>query len=298
MPTTLAYGVAAPAYRLPSATRVGTVRLQVADLVRSLDWYGRVLGLEVREREQRFAALGATGGDEALVELHELPGATPVPRRGRLGLYHFAILLPSRAALGAFVRHLGEVGERAGMSDHLVSEAVYLSDPDGLGIEVYADRPRSEWRAENGQLIMATDPLDVADLTAAADPAGWSGMPRETTIGHVHLFVEDLPRVRGVLSCRPRPRQDGLGLSGRAVHVRGRLPPSPGHQYLGRRRCPPPPRGMRGCSSGSCWCRGCSDAAAAIDSLERNGAAVARDAGGGTASDPWGTTVRVRAEGA
>ena len=78
----------------------------------------------------------------ALVELHERPGAAPVPRRGRLGLYHYAILLPDRAALGRFLRHLSDIGERAGMSDHFVSEALYLTDPDGLGIEVYADRPR------------------------------------------------------------------------------------------------------------------------------------------------------------
>ncbi len=87
------------------------------------------------------------GAATPLVELHEHPGAAPVPRRGRLGLYHYAILLPDRPALGRFLRHLSEIGERAGMSDHFVSEALYLTDPDGLGIEVYADRPRGAWRA-------------------------------------------------------------------------------------------------------------------------------------------------------
>ena len=145
------YGIPAPGYRLPAATRLGRVRLQVADLVSSVTWYGDVLGLRVLERSEASAVLGSIGGGAApLVELHERRGASPVPRQGRLGLYHFAILLPERAALGAFVKYLAERGERAGGSDHLVSEALYLNDPDGLGIEVYADRPRAEWR-QRGQ---------------------------------------------------------------------------------------------------------------------------------------------------
>ena len=100
MSTTMDYGIAPPGFRLPAGTRVGTVRLQVADLDRSLAWYRRVLGLDLLERTGGTAALGAPGSTTPLVELHERPGAAPVPRRGRLGLYHFAILLPERAALG------------------------------------------------------------------------------------------------------------------------------------------------------------------------------------------------------
>ncbi len=96
MPTATEYGIAPPAYRLPPATHVGAVRLQVADVGRSLDWYQRVLGFEVRAGDERSASLGVPGSAEALVELHERSGAAPVPRRGRLGLYHFAILLPDR----------------------------------------------------------------------------------------------------------------------------------------------------------------------------------------------------------
>jgi catechol 2,3-dioxygenase len=139
--------VPSPEFRLPAATHVGRVRLQVADLERSLDYYQTVLGLRVLARGDGRATLGAYGSDAPLVELHERVGARPVPRRGRLGLYHFAILLPDRAALGRFLAHLAARGEYAGMSDHLVSEALYLTDPDGLGIEVYADRPRASWRA-------------------------------------------------------------------------------------------------------------------------------------------------------
>ena len=117
----------------------------------------------------------------------------PVPRGGLLGLYHFAILLPDRAALGRFVTHLGSLGVHAGSADHAVSEAIYLSDPDGLGIEVYADRPRAAWRSDSTrQLFMTTAPLDVRGVMAAAGGAAWTGMPPGTTIGHVHLHVGDL----------------------------------------------------------------------------------------------------------
>jgi catechol 2,3-dioxygenase len=121
-------------------------------------------------------------------------GAAPAPQQGRLGLYHFAILLPDRAALGRFVAHLAEIGARAGASDHLVSEAIYLRDPDGLGIEVYADRPRASWRAVDGQLQMDTAPLDLDALVQAAGGVPWSGMPAGTRVGHVHLHVGDLEK--------------------------------------------------------------------------------------------------------
>jgi catechol 2,3-dioxygenase len=188
----LEYGIAPPGQRLPAATRLGRVRLQVAELDRSVEYYQRVLGMSVLERSSNAAVLGAQGDTRPILELRERKGATPVPRRGRLGLYHFAILLPDRAALGRFLQHLADIAEYAGMSDHLVSEAIYLTDPDGLGIEVYADRPRSAWRHEARQLSMATEPLDVADVLGAAGGQAWTGMPAGTIMGHVHLFVSDL----------------------------------------------------------------------------------------------------------
>src|SRR3989442_1051304 len=169
------YGEAPSGYRLPEGTRLGRVRLQIADLARSLAYYEGTLGLRVLRRDGSIAVLGAQRDDSPLVELHERPGVRPAPRRGRLGLYHFAILLPDRASLGRFVRHVGEIGERVGAADHLVSESLYLQDPDNLGIEVYADRPRSAWRRIGRELMMATDPLDVAGLVRAGYPAERDG---------------------------------------------------------------------------------------------------------------------------
>jgi catechol 2,3-dioxygenase len=189
------YGIRPPGYRLPDATRVGAVRLQVSDLDRSLAYYTRVLGFRIIRKDTGSATLGPLDDDTALVELHERRGARPVPRRGLLGLYHFAVLVPERAALGRFVAHLADLGAVAGSADHLVSEALYLTDPDGLGIEVYADRPRAEWRVRGNELAMTTEPLDVRALVAAADEEPWTGMPNGTGIGHVHLHVGDLRQV-------------------------------------------------------------------------------------------------------
>ena len=287
-----AYGVTPPGYRLPAGLRLGTVRLQVADLSRSLDWYRRVLGVEVLDQKPGMAALGAQGDRHPLIELHERPGAHPVPRRGRLGLYHYAILLPDRGSLARFVRHLAELGERAGMSDHLVSEAIYLSDPDGLGIEVYADRPRSTWRHDDRQLVMATDPLDVDDLLRAAGDERWSGLPPGTVMGHVHLFVDDLERAATFY-------HTGLGLDKVVWSYPGALFLSAGgdHHPLGT----------------NTWAAGApaagpedsrlleweillptaGDARAALASIAATGARVETSDSGGVAHDPWGTALRV-----
>jgi len=117
----------------------------VSDLQRSVEYYRETIGLQVLSSSDGMARLGPSASC-TLLELHERRGAHPVPQHGRLGLYHFAILVPDRAALGRFVAHLADIGAHAASADHAVSEAMYLWDPDGLGIEVYADRPRAEWR--------------------------------------------------------------------------------------------------------------------------------------------------------
>jgi catechol 2,3-dioxygenase len=297
MQTTLDYGIAPPGYRLPAGLRLGRVRLQVADLDRSVAYYQDVLGMRVLERAEGQASLGTHGGGdrEVLLELHELPGATPVPRRGRLGLYHFAILLPDRAALGRFVTHLAQIGARPGASDHLVSEALYLSDPDGLGIEVYADRPRAAWRHEGRQLVMATEPMNVADVAAAAGGEPWTGMPAGTVIGHVHLFVDDLGAAASFY-------HEALGFDKVVWNYPGALFLSAGgyHHHLGTNTwAAGAPRAGDGDARLLSWeivLPEADDAEAAARSVSVSGNAVSRaEDGAWLATDPWGTTVRLAA---
>jgi catechol 2,3-dioxygenase len=206
---------ALPMALLPAETTLGPVRLQVADLDRSIAYYRGILGFRVGETSASVATLTAHQDETPLVLLEAYPGAAPAPRRGRLGLYHFAILLPDRAALGRFVSHLGGSAIRVGASDHLVSEALYLTDPDGLGIEVYADRPRSQWQWRDGELVMATDPLDLDAVVAAAGGERWEGMPPGTRVGHVHLHVGALPEgeafYRSALGLEPTAWGSTLG---------------------------------------------------------------------------------------
>lgn len=177
---------------LPDDGRIGGVRLTVSDLDRSIAFYRDTLGFTEFRREGSSASLAA-GEGPTLVELQQIPNAIPKPRRSA-GLYHVAILVPSRASLGRSFRRLVETRwPLSGASDHLVSEALYLDDPDGLGIEIYRDRPRESWQVSNGQVMMATDPLDLQDLHG--EPGAeltWKGLDVETVIGHVHLHVPHL----------------------------------------------------------------------------------------------------------
>ena len=180
-------------------TQLGLVALTVADLPRSMAFYQDVLGFELLQEGPEQAVLGA-GGTPLLV-LHELPGAGPAPTNvtGLTGLYHFAILVPTRADLARSLLHMVESGyPLGGASDHLVSEALYLSDPDNNGIEIYRDRPREEWPRKGGQLQMASDPLDLRALIAEAqaDPRPWNGLAAGTRLGHMHLQVADIPQAR------------------------------------------------------------------------------------------------------
>ena len=222
------YGQPPGGFRLPAATCLGQVRLQVADLTRSVSFYQDVLGLRVIDADGPDAVLGSNGDDTPLVELREQRGARPVPRKGALGLYHFAILLPDRPSLGRFVRHLGDIGVRAGAGDHLVSESFYLQDPDNLGIEVYADRSRSSWRRVGRELMMATDPVDVGGLLHAAGEVRWNGAPPGTTMGHVHLHVGDLEEAGSFYS-------EAVGFDRTVWHYPGALFLAAGgyHHHLG-----------------------------------------------------------------
>jgi len=184
----------APAHgEIPAATRVGAVSLTVADLGRSVDYYEHTIGLSVNAHEASRATLGA--GTEDLLVLVEQPGARPV--RGYCGLYHFALLLPTRPDLARWLAHAARDREPlAGMADHFVSEAIYLSDPDGHGIEIYWDRPREVWEGQVAKR-MTTLALDTVSLLGElADPVNepFDRLPAGTTMGHVHLCVADIPQ--------------------------------------------------------------------------------------------------------
>jgi catechol 2,3-dioxygenase len=193
------------------ALNIRSAQLAVSDLARSSDFYERVLGLPLIARDEHMAALGANPAAPALV-LEQIVGATRAPARST-GLYHVAWLHPSRAALADTVRRI--VGARwrfDGASDHGVSEALYLSDPDGLGIEIYVDRPREQWeRPAGGQgVAMVTLPLDVDDLLAQGAEQPSAAMASGTGIGHVHLKVSDVQRANSFY-------RDALGFEDQAT---------------------------------------------------------------------------------
>jgi catechol 2,3-dioxygenase len=286
------FGIPAPGYRLPDATRLGVVRLQVGELDRSLEYYDTVLGMRTLTCDGDTATLGAFGDDRPLVSLHARPGVRPVPRRGLFGLYHFAILLPSRAALGRFLAHLSDMGVYPGTADHAVSESLYLHDPDGLGIEVYADRPRSVWRVDARQLHMTTEPLDVRGVLAAGEGQRWTGTPRGTVIGHVHLHVGNLDRASAFY-------HTGLGFDKVVWDYPGALFMSAGgyHHHLGTNTWSPGPGAAETDARLLSWdvvVPGAADAEAAVRSLSAAGHLVTRhDDGPWAAADPWGTIVRI-----
>lgn len=289
----LSYGTPPPAYRLPDMTHVGAVHLQVSDLQRSLAFYQQVLGLPAYATTGDTVTLGPHGNEAPLVTLHTRSGVTHA-RRGALGLYHFAILLPQRAALGRFAAHLAALGIRVGMADHLVSEALYLTDPDGLGIEVYCDRPRDAWQRRDRELAMATDPLDIANVIAAGGTEKWAGAPPGTTMGHVHLHV-------GTLEGAEAFYHRALGLDKTVWSYPGALFLSAGgyHHHLGTNVWSPGPGPSADEAQLLEWellVPSADDVAAVGRSVRSAGYTAEPAVDGVTAVDPWGTRVRIRAE--
>jgi catechol 2,3-dioxygenase len=181
---------------LPAETTLGPASLVVADLDRSASFYRDTLGFYVLHQEGATAKLGAGEDETPILELTALAGARPKPRR-TTGLYHVAILTPSREALARVLYRLAVSRyPLQGASDHIVSEALYLADPDGNGLEIYRDRPRSDWYDAAGQFQMGTLPLDLDKLleegVTSTNERPWTGLDAGTRVGHVHLQVADL----------------------------------------------------------------------------------------------------------
>lgn len=173
-------------------TDLGEVKLKVKNLERSARFYQDVVGLKVLKEDSKTVHFTADG-QKVLLILEAHPDSVILPQRTTTGLYHFAILVPNRKQLGLALRHLIQAQIHIGQADHLVSEALYISDPEGNGIEIYRDRPRDTWKRDaQGNYEMATDPLDWESLLQEAGDDPWNGLPAETTIGHVHLHVADL----------------------------------------------------------------------------------------------------------
>jgi catechol 2,3-dioxygenase len=280
-------------------TSMGAVRLTVADLESVRDFYRDAIGLSELQSENGIVRLGTGGGDgEALVELAGDPDAPPRPR-GTSGLFHLAILVPGRADLARALQRVAEAGWRlSGASDHLVSEALYLSDPEGNGIELYRDRPREEWPVRDGVVQMDTLPLDLDGVLGELrrEEAG-AGMPAGTRIGHVHLNVGDLTAAEAFYS----------GALGFDVMVRGypgALFVSAGgyHHHLGLNTwagegAPPPPPGSRGLREFEVRLPSPDQLAAEEDRLRETGFEPQREGRRVHVTDPSGNGVVLSASG-
>ncbi|PLT30651.1 VOC family protein [Peribacillus deserti] len=172
---------------------VGEVNLKVSNLERSIRFYQEVIGFKVVEQTDRKVKLSADG-KTVLLSLEQPANVIP-KEKNTTGLYHFAVLLPARSDLADIVNHFIKIGLPIGSSDHLVSEALYFSDPDGNGIEIYADRSPEEWTWRGSEVHMTVDPLDFRDLLTEAAQE-WKGLPAGTVMGHIHLHVSDLHKAQ------------------------------------------------------------------------------------------------------
>ncbi|MCZ8516683.1 VOC family protein [Paenibacillus filicis] len=171
-------------------TYVGQLNLKVQNLQRALQFYQEVIGFKVLDQTEKTANLTADG-KTVLLSIEQPDNVVPMQER-TTGLYHFALLLPTRTDLAQIVQHFAKIGLQFGSSDHLVSESLYLSDPDGNGIEVFRDRDPSEWVWNNGEVEVSVDPLNFRDLLSCVNQKTWRGLPAGTVMGHIHLHVSEL----------------------------------------------------------------------------------------------------------
>lgn len=291
--TTSAGGAASGRALLADATRLGGVELTVTDLPRSLEFYTQVIGLSVHELSDRVATLGA--GGENLVKLHADPAARPAGRHA--GLYHYALLFPTREELARAARRLAESATRIdGASDHGTHEAIYLPDPDGIGIELAADRPRAAWPDFDGGDLFGSGPMPL-DLGALFATIGEE--PRRALadpglrMGHIHLHVGDL-------EAATRFYRDGLGFAVMAELPSAVFVAAGGYHHhvafnLWRGEGAPPARpDAVGLRHWTLLTAGADERAAVLERLERQGVTLEHQAAGTLARDPFGIAVLIR----
>jgi catechol 2,3-dioxygenase len=278
----------------PEPLRISSVALAVRDLERVAAFYRDVIGLQVLARTGDAVSLGAGGA--AFLDLVRRPDALPDDPAGA-GLYHTAFLLPSRADLGRWLAHFGELRlPLDGAADHSVSEAVYISDPEGNGVEVYADRPRAAWHWTDGpegrRVEMVNRPLDAAGLLREAGGARWAGAPDGTRIGHVHLRVGDLAAAEdfyhGTIGLDPTRRRNGASFLSSGHY----------HHHLGMNVWQSAGAGRRDeAATGLAWFSLDVETpdllAAQQERLRQAAANVTALSNGIEAVDPWGTRVRL-----
>ena len=271
--------------------RIGAVRLKVRDLDAVSTFYQTVLGLSPIETDHDRITLGTRA--TSLLELRGDAALAPDDPR-QAGLFHTAFLMPSRADLARWLAHAVTIDvQLQGASDHIVSEAVYLADPDGNGIEVYADHPVSRWHGPNADIQMSTHPLDMQDLLKAADGINWSGFPEDGIIGHVHLRVGDTEAAdrfyREILGFDIATRYPGASFYGSGGYH---------HQVAGNvwnsRRAGPRPKGMAGLDEVEIVVRDAANLVAVAARAESAGIEIVKEAGGTTLLDPWGNAVTLK----
>jgi catechol 2,3-dioxygenase len=276
--------------RLPPTTALGAVRLTAGDAQSLAGFYEQTVGLSRLNAPPGLVALGAGRDGSPLVELVADPGA-PARPTGTTGLFHLAILVPSRLELARALRRVSDSGWRfTGASDHLVSEALYLRDPEGNGIEIYRDRDRDEWGRAGDEIAMDTLPLDLEAVLSelTGDDAPPAGMPPQTKVGHVHLNVADIPAAEAFY-------RDGLGFDVTVRSYPGALFVSAGgyHHHVGLNTwmgagAPAPPPGARGLQRFEIVLPTAADLDAAERRLVAHGFDVDRTGEGVTTSDPSG----------
>jgi len=270
----------------PSPLRIGRVALTVHDLDGIAEFYRTAIGLDLLSRDGEAATLGA--GGVPLLELRR--DAAARRHEGReAGLFHTAFLLPDRADLGRWLGQAAEQGLRLhGAADHGVSEALYLSDPEGNGIEIYADRPRAAWTRHGDLIEMPNDRIDLPALVAAGAGQPWRGAPEGSTVGHVHLQVGDLPQAEIFY-------RDRLGMAVTWRYEKASFYGSGGyHHHLATnvwnsRGAPV----RQGPATGLAEVELLARDAAVLDALRDDGAAPGAD-GGVLLHDPWGTALSAR----